>query len=543
MSLPSITINDVTVSEGSTSTATVSGTLNPGNETITYRIDGHAGQTLHFHNDSASSTAAAWYLYAPDNHTVAATGITADFDVTLPADGFYNLAIAGNASTSLSYSFDVSDTTEAPVTPTGFGVVQSGTLAPSGSVGSTATYTFTGSAGQAIYFDSQLPYSAYYAIDGILTGPSNSTVFNQFLYQDAGPLVLPHSGNYTLTLNSNVTTSQAYQFDMLALPANAPSLALNTIVSGTLNPANSAAIYSFAGAPGERLIYDGQGALNNSTYATLVEPGGSQTNLINSSIANTDSSPVTLTVPGTYYLVIHGESGAATPVPYQFQLMDMVGPAPTLTLNPDQLITVSGTLNPANAMNTYQFSGTAGEVISFHSVSDSIAYGSSVNLWGLNNQSLTSFYPYAGSPTVTLPATGDYLLTVAGSNSTATSDTYSFTVVQNTTPTDSLTLGATVTGSISNVGDTHTYTFQGTTGQHLYLDGLGATSTGSFFYQVFDPTGTRTNYGYTNNGSGGDFFAGNPVLPLTGTYRLVVTDQGYSGGYSFRLLDQASAPP
>ncbi len=59
--------------------------------------------------------------------------------------------------------------------------------------GSTDTYSFTGTAGQSVYFDA-LAGSATLA-DWSVTAPSSAVVFDSSGFFDRGPFVLPESGD------------------------------------------------------------------------------------------------------------------------------------------------------------------------------------------------------------------------------------------------------------------------------------------------------------------------------------------------------------
>ena len=158
-----------------TSTATtVSGTITPGTGTNIYRIAGTAGEQITLKSDSFSSTSGVWYLYNPNNNYLAGTTLGSSFSATLPLNGPYKLALEGNDTTdsSISYKFDITATTPAPVTPSGFGTVQSGTLA----AGASTSFTFNAPAGTSVYFNNLSRSSQ--SITATFTDPSNNTIFS-----------------------------------------------------------------------------------------------------------------------------------------------------------------------------------------------------------------------------------------------------------------------------------------------------------------------------------------------------------------------------
>ena len=75
--------------------------------------------------------------------------------------------------------------------------------------GSTDTYSFTGTAGQSVYFDA-LAGSGTLA-DWSVTAPSSAVVFDSSGFFDRGPFVLPESGVYTLVVVARGTDDGALQ--------------------------------------------------------------------------------------------------------------------------------------------------------------------------------------------------------------------------------------------------------------------------------------------------------------------------------------------
>ncbi len=107
-----------------------------------------------------------------------------DDTVTLPTTGTYVLAVAGqNASQcSVSYSFEVFDNVN-PTSALTLGTTVTGTIA---NPGDEATYTFTGSAGQRIYFDGLA--SASYYVFAELDRPERQPCLQQRLQHRRGPV-------------------------------------------------------------------------------------------------------------------------------------------------------------------------------------------------------------------------------------------------------------------------------------------------------------------------------------------------------------------
>ena len=92
---------------------------------------------------------------------------TTDATVTLPYTGTYLLAVAGQSASnsSVSYSFEVFDNVN-PTSALTLGTEVTGTIA---NPGDSHTYTFTGTAGQRLYYDGLA--SASYYLFANLTDP------------------------------------------------------------------------------------------------------------------------------------------------------------------------------------------------------------------------------------------------------------------------------------------------------------------------------------------------------------------------------------
>ncbi len=512
---------------------TVSGTITPGTGTAIYQILGTAGLQLVLTSDSFSSTAGSWSVYDPNNREVVGASFGSSFTATLPLTGPYTLVLEGSDTTdsAISYSFDISATAPASATSTGFDTPESGTLA----AGASISFTFTARAGLPIYYNSI--DQSFGPINIALVDPNGDTVFsNYYASSNEGPYVLSVPGSYTLTLTNVGGSSGTYDFNLMSLADSATPLTLGATqtVTGTLDAGTSAAVYSFAGVAGHGFFLDNEQNQGDPVSLLLIDP-------YNNTLLNigsySDGGPLTFTATGAYYLLVVGN--ASSSIGYQLRLTDTSYQPVTLGTS------VSGTLGSPTAADVYTFSGSAGERVSFQAVSESNgSYGASWTLYGPNNQPVANA-SYWNNFSSTLPADGTYTLVVANSPSYGGASTYSFATVVNVDPTDELTLGKEVTGTIANLGDEHTYTFKGNVGQTLYFDGL--TSDPGVYAYLYDPFGNQlfTGEPYYNGISQDE---GPLTLPFTGTYTLTVYgggyygSYGYTGSYDFVLSDTSTAP-
>ncbi len=524
--LPTASINSVSIVLDPPGPTNVSGSLDPGNTFNYYQIDGTAGERLHFHNVSTTSSNGNWLLFGEAGNEIAGTGIASDFTANLSATGTYYLELIGNITAPINYSFQVSDTSDQPVATTGLGIPESGSLA----AGTSTSFTFTAPAGLPVYFNSLDRSNG--PVSATLTDPANHSIFSNNGSDNEGPFVLASSGTYSITLNNSSGSAGTYSFDMLSLPDAATSLALGPTqtIAGSLSSGTNTLVYSFQGASGEHIFVDNEQNLGDPVNYRLIGPDGGQIFNINS---YSDSNPLTLSESGTYYLLVDGES--ASPINYQFRLTDTAY-APLSFDTP-----VTGSLSPAPATDVYLFAGTAGEKLTFASFNDSNGfYGASWALYGPNNQLLANPY-YTDSFTETLPSDGDYTLVVPN-NASSIPSTYSFEVYQNVNPTAPITFGTPVISSLANPGDLATYTFTGTAGQTLYFSSNN--SAPGFYAQITDPGGSSI----LNQYLGYNYYTYEDssvlTLPESGTYTVTISNQNETAGdFNFLLDDTAASTP
>jgi hypothetical protein len=490
----------------------VNGTLNPGLDADVYQINGTQGQRLAFHSLTPSAVA-TWTLYGIGNQVIQSTGLgTPDFTVTLPAAGTDLLVISGkDASHPVSYSFQITDVSDPPQTPSGFGEVQSGTIA----AGGTATYQYNAPAGLTVALDNQIAAPSSLLID--LLDPFGNPVFSTDAATDVGATVLPRGGKYMLRVHGRSSTATgSYQFNLLDLAADSSPLTLGTTVSDTL-PAFQLKTYQFSGTVGERVFYDGLGSPSLQIYASLDGPSGS---VFHFSQPGTQGGPNILPSTGTYTLTIFSNdpsSGA-----YSFNLRNAAETIAPLTLGTP----ITGTLaNPGDGA-AYTFTGTAGERV-FLIYKPAVNSAISFNLQGPDGEQL--FIQGAASPIV-LPVTGPYTLVSTGSF--LATGGYSFNLRQPAFPITPLTLGTPITGTLANPGDQAVYTFTGTAGQHIAFETLLPGFAG-FNVHLVSPS-SLINQEFAAD-------TGLLTLPENGTYSLTISSGG-TGNYAFQLLDDTSAP-
>jgi hypothetical protein len=189
---------------------------------------------------------------------------------------------------------------------------------------------------------------------------------------------------------------------------------------------------------------------------------------------------------------------------------------------------VTGDITVPGQLQIYQFTGQVGERIAIDGLPGSggdIRY-SLVDPNGSYLVNLAYRNDFQGPYRLTVP--GPYQLLVTGNGDNT--GTYKFQLVHSTDVTTPLAFDVPQTGSIPHAGDRHVYTFNATSGERLFLDGL-AGSGGDIHYTLIGPSGERLVNLFRNDNS--------PLLRLheTGAYQIVVAGNGdNTGTYSFNLV-------
>src|SRR6266699_1301375 len=293
---------------------TVNGTNVPVISASVYRFTGANGQRLFFDFAATNIGIAYVYVYGPQNQQLNGYGyyLNSDFEQKLPADGTYVLTI-GNypdaSATNFSFRVVTPNTTISALT---LGATVTGTL---DEPGEEDRFTFTGTAGQRLYYDA-LDYD-FDAINVQLINPSGAILFvNGNSDSDVGLFTLTESGTYTLLQKASGDYTNDYSFRLLDLAA-APAITYGVAVTNTLNPQTSAQLYRINGTAGQRLGITNLGASSGNANWSLVRPDN--TVLLSDNIQN-NLGEVTLPTTGTYALLVVGGQNFLGGLDYQFRV-------------------------------------------------------------------------------------------------------------------------------------------------------------------------------------------------------------------------------
>jgi RHS repeat-associated protein len=393
------------------------------------------------------------------------------------------------------------------------GITVNGSIAEPGE---TDQYTFSGVAGQRLYFDG---FTGDFGIDVQLLSPSGASVLN-FVdsNDDRGPFTLLETGTYTLSVNRNSGTTENYSFQLIDT-ASTSSLTLETPINDNLDPGIETDIYQFTGTAGQRILVDSlvDGAIFGANWALY-----SPSNQALSNVTLGVDFQNTLPVDGTYLLVIDGNTTGGT-LNYGFRVAD----------TSDDPVDVSGLENAfsgeiaAEEEDSFTFTAPAGLPIYLDSADSD---NESVNIELLDPTDTQVFLQNANFDRgpIILSRGGTYTVKVSGVGD------YNFRLVNLQNVPNDLILGESTSETLA-VSESDFYSFTGTPGQNLYFDSLVADSS-NIVFNLFGPNNNSLFFINSNQNQG--------PLTLTeaGTYYLVPNNNGEAAAdYNFRLLDLADA--
>jgi RHS repeat-associated protein len=507
---------------------TISGTILEKGEQDYYTFAGTAGQQLFF--DSLSGDYLQVKLLDPAGREIFSTDGRYDRGpengLTFSMNGTYRLIIDGDDESTGNYKFRLLD--KAAATEVFLDTDITGTFDNDG-FGSTG-YRFTLNESHDIFIDGQGGNGAW-----ILYGANGQSINAQNMNYDRS--IVLDAGSYFLIAQGYGGGEINYKFRIsdqgvrVVSPVVGASITLGSVVSGSIVESGEQDIYVFNGSAGQQLFFDGLGG-DYYLQAVIYDPTGREISNADTRYDRGPNDGLTLSMSGAYRLVVRGVyqywTGIHYTGNYKFQLLDRAAAA-EIPLDTD----ITGTFDNGGFGSTgYRFTLNDSKYLFF----DGQGGNGQWNLYTSNGQYITSQSMDYDKELWISP--GDYFLVAMGYG--YGNNNYSFRIVTpelNATP---ITVGDTISGSISEKGEQDTYTFNGTAGQQLFFDNLDS-GYGSN-YILLDPTGRevyRTSRwdSYQDRGPDRGW-----TLSMTGTYRIIVDgDNDAVGNYKFRLLDRTDA--
>ncbi|MEM1108240.1 MAG: putative Ig domain-containing protein [Planctomycetota bacterium] len=426
--------------------------------------------------------------------------------------GAYTLTVQGSASATGtgSYAFRLLDTSVAPE------LVLNTETAVSLS-NDTAVYRFTADSGDELIFDSveATDVSGSWRI----YGPDGRQVSTSSLSATRSGIVLTRSGEYLLTIEGTTSDTQVddLTFRLDVARGTTTVTALNALVSGAIGLISQQDSYEFTLTEPTTVLFDS--LTNNSGLQWRLRDGNVDLRAYTG--LNSDNARYELGA-GTYTLTVRGTASSTGTGSYAFRLLDL-GVAPELVLDTET------TLSLSNDVASYRFTAESGDELVFDSI-EATGVSGTWRIYGPDGNQVSSSN-LATDRVVALTRSGEYVLTLEGSNSDSVADDYTFKVNRIAENAATLNLDDLVSGTIAAVTQQDTYTFTVTQPTAVIFDSL--TNNSLLQWRLAD--GETDVRGFTGFGSDNFRFDLGP-----GSYTLTVRGSAAAtgtGSYAFRLID------
>jgi hypothetical protein len=446
------------------------------------------------------------------------------------APGDYEIQFWGSATT---YAVRFMDLRTAPVLPVDLAVTNQ-IVPASGSV----LYRLVQPASTVLYYDGLLETGFNSGRQVRLYSQEDGLVWaNGSPGGNYGPFTLAANRSYYFAIEGgwgNTSPAATVAFVMQTPVQSTNALVLGATVQGILDGGGDVDTFTFTLATAKSVFFD---SLTNSYWTwTLTGPAGTYVNNRDGRFSDSADNDSRLVLPaGNYQLQIVSQS--TDPTGYAFRLLD-ASTATSIAFGD----TVSTNLIGGNSSALYTFNGAPGQNIYFRALA-STGFNTPpfARLYNPAGTVIESFYLNNDRPTLTLPQSGPYLLSVEGRTYYNTSGTgyvsFAYQAVSYTT--NALPIGASISGTLAGGGGIDYYAFNLSGTNRLFFDSL---TNAYWTWTLTGPAGTYVNNRDARFSDSADV-ADSSLLLTPGTYLFQAISQSTSPTpYAFRFLDPAQAP-
>ncbi|MGW4892751.1 VWD domain-containing protein [Kitasatospora sp. NPDC004240] len=455
-------------------------------------------------------------------------GTSCTFDTTtLPADGTYRVVFDPQGTATGSLTVAVSADVARPVTTDG-----TASVLTTGAAGQNGAWTFTGTAGQRVYFDfSAGTFGAFHAEVSVLKPDGTTLLGSQYCGTSCGldTTVLPVDGTYSVLLRSTGPTGGSLTARLYTVPADltGPIATDGTPAKLTTTTPGQNGGWTFTGTAGQRVLVDLSGGTLGifSAYTSILKPDGTALRDNQYCGDRCVFDTTTLPVDGTYTVRFDPQGNATGSLTARLW---SVPADPTTTIATDGTpATVTTTVPGQNG--GWTFAGTAGQKVGLGFTGGTLdVLKAQVSVLRPDGTTLLASQ-YCGATctfaTTALPVDGVYKVVFdpQGTATGALTLSVSADVVRTVT-----TDGTASTLTTTAAGQNGSWTFAGTAGQRVYFDlSAGTFGTLNAEVSVLRPDGTTlVNPQYCGAGCGLD----TTTLPVDGTYTVALRTTGTTGG-------------
>ena len=513
----------------------VTGAIATAGEKVEYSFDVTAGESVYF-DALSGGFSLGWSLVSPTGQSVFSNSFFTDVTTTeLIEDGTYVLTVGRtNGTTVGNFSFQLADVPETTVQTIQLDeVITSAMTTP----GQQRSFEFNVTAGERVYFD-QLSGSIGFGWS--LVSPSGQSVFNNNFIRDVATTELTEDGTYVLTVGRvNGTTVGNFSFQLSDVPeTTVETIQLDEVITSAMTTRGQQRTFEFDVTAGELVYFDQLSGTSGFGWS-LISPSG-QTVFSNTSFR--DVATTELTEDGTYVVTV-GRTNVPFVGTFSFQLAAV--PATTVeTIAIDQVVTDE--LVAPGQQKTYTFSGQAGQQIYADAIVGASNFG-----WSIVDQSgnelFSALFQDRGVFTLTQDAT--YTITVGRTNQARTGS-YSLRIWDvPALVAEPIQYSQPISDQILIPGQRHQYTFEGQSGQEIFLDFTNISRPGNPASTTPDPFFLATIEGPNGEVVSELSFqdVGKLTLPSTGTYSItfsqVQPSSRFESEYSFTLYDSSPIGP
>ncbi len=485
----------------------ITDSLNPGRSTQLYQFTVEDNQRLYYEN--LGSDSGNWEIYNSANERVANGSLDRDSEFTLDNGGSYILAVQGNSENPVNYNFNLVDASTNNNNLTLNQVINGSIAKP----GEQDQYSFTGTIGQRLYYDSLTDITG---INVELLTPSGASVFSTTVNRDRDLFTLTENGIYRLVIDGSNLNTGDYRFQLLDAET-AINLDLDTPIIDNLTPGKSTQLYQLTATGGQNLYFDDLGSDFGGNWKIY---GTRNQSLISGSLGS-DRQFNTIN-SGSYILAIQGNSDNS--INYNFAIEDRSNPNTVPKTGFNEVIT--GTVN-SGIEQVYNLTASTGLPIYFDSLNNS-STGVRVRLEDSNNNQIFNLNSTSNSSPIILTDSGEYRLIVSGNGD------YSFRLLDLTTS-ENLTVNQVINEAIAPL-ETKIYKVNGTVGKRIYYDALES-DRDNITINLLTPSNLRL-INNQNSDSDSNLF----TLEENGNYYLVIESQeNNSSNYHFQIIDTQDA--
>jgi hypothetical protein len=235
-----------------------------------------------------------WEHIPPGSEYPTAEGGNGDFESSSSVAGTNFVLIRNETDRAQTYAFRVVLPPISLTNSLSFGSTYSNIISP----GQEHWYSFTGVAGQWIYFNSLLEYHGWVpSFNVTIFDPTGYQIWTGDYWDDTiPPLRLVKSGLYMVRLHNYADSDQSYDFRILDV-ADQPVISMDTFYSDTVTPGTKTQLFRFTPGPSMKVFFDNMN--NFSSYCYIYDPANRE---LGKSLGN--DFQVSTTLDGEHLLIL-----------------------------------------------------------------------------------------------------------------------------------------------------------------------------------------------------------------------------------------------